>query len=93
MYSTRPIPVSQEEMAVTIRRLIDEVKALQADAADLRRENSALTTEVCALTLERDKARSNLGELVQEYEALQRRYYQVEIQRNDLLDARKAWRL
>ena len=93
MYSTRPIPVSQEEMADTIRRLIDDVKALQADAADLRRENSALTTEVCALTLERDKARSNLGELVQEYEALQRRYYQVEIQRNDLLDARKAWRL
>lgn len=93
MYSTRPIPVSQEEMADTIRRLIDDVKALQADAADLRRENSALTTEVCALTLERDNARSNLGELVQEYEALQRRYYQVEIQRNDLLDARKAWRL
>ncbi len=93
MHSTRPILPSQEEMTATIRQLIDEVKALQTDAAELRRENSALTTEVCALTLERDKARSNLGELVKEYDELQRRYYQVDMQRNDLLDARDGRRL
>lgn len=77
MYSTRAIPRSTDALTATIQRLIAEVKAKNEIIASQQSELTGAYVEIADLQRKLDGTRFMAMDCSQEYERLERRYYEM----------------
>jgi len=77
MYSTRAIPQTTTELTALAQRLIAEVKEKDAIIAQQQAELTAAYCEIADLQRKLDGARFVAMDRSQEYERLERRYYEM----------------
>ena len=77
MYSTRAIPQTTAELTALAQRLIAEVKEKDAIIAQQQAELTGAYCEIADLQRKLDGARFVAIDRSQEYERLERRYYEM----------------
>lgn len=77
MYSTRTIPQTTDALTAAVQSLIDEVKEKDAIIAQQQAELTGAYVEIADLQRKLDGARFTAMDRSQEYERLERRYYEM----------------